>query len=536
MYERVTTVNGPRYPDAKKAYIDKINSGMLLLNYTGHASNRDWAHEYILVNSDIETMNNSRLPLIFTAACDFGRFDGNMTAGSELMLTKPGGGAIALITASRVVYGSPNKDLNERVLEYLFNKKDGKPVRLGDVLRYSKNDLYYKDEPPHPNKIRFLLLGDPALRLAFPDNSYSVKIKQVNGKKANDEGIQLKALSSNVIEGEIVDTDGNIAGDFNGILESVIFDSMQDLKTRGNTANGTGDTSVMIDYTDYTNTLYTGKVQVKDGCFTIEFRTPKDILYLDKSGKMSFFAYDEINTRQAQGNFTNYIVGGTDPGAVEESDSPEIKQIYLNRESFKPGDKVNTTPFFFAEVYDESGINLSNAIGHNISLLIDNSKLYNLTPYFENTGASTQNGIIKYSIPELTTGLHSLQFKVWDVWNNSSTIDFDFEVTDNYKPSFNNFLIEGNPAKDKTRFKLSTDLPGSKIIVKFEVYSMVGAIVWSTQMQGTAGMDTNFEYLWDLATSGGSRINPGIYICRATVSVDGDLSVSESMKLIVLDE
>lgn len=528
MYERVTTVNGPRYPDAKKAYMDKINSGTLILNYMGHGSNRDWSHEYILTSSDVEAMSNSRLPLIIIASCDFGRFDGNVTSGSELFMSNSNGGAIALITASRVVYAEQNKKLNDKILEHIFEKKDGKPARLGDIIRHSKQALALD-----ANKLRFLLLGDPALRLSYPDDTYNVKIKEVNNKAATSSDIQLKALSSNVIKGEIVDKDGNIINDFSGILESVIFDSEQSLKTRGNVSNATGNTEAMLDYTDFTNTLYTGKVQIQNGEFTIEFKTPKDILYLNKPGKMSFYAYDDNSSRQAQGYFTNYIVGGTDPDAQEESDAPEIKKIYLNRESFQSGEQVNPTPFFYAEVYDESGINLSSAIGHNISLLIDNSKSYNLTPYFENNGTSTQSGIIKYSIPELEDGMHNLQFKVWDVWNNSQTAHLDFEVVSNYKPTLYDFTIKGNPARTSTEFVLSTDLSGSRVIVTFEVYSMTGAKQWATQVEGNTSMDTYFTHEWNLVTSSGNPLNPGIYICRAIVSVDGSVKATKSEKLIV---
>jgi len=530
MYERVTTPSGVRYPDAKKAYMDKIKSGTLLLNYTGHGSSRDWSHEYILTNSDLESLSNTRLPLIITATCDYGRFDGNITAGSELFLTKTGGGAIALITSSRVVYSPQNANLNKQLLDHIFEKKDGKPSRLGDIIRHSKNGV------TDTNKLRYILLGDPALRLSYPGDTYNVKVDEVNGISASDPGIQLRALSSNTIKGRIVDSSGDVAPDFSGVLETIIFDSEQDLKTRGNVSDGTGNTEAMLDYTDYTNIIYTGKVQIENGEFVIEFITPKDILYLDKGGKMSFYAYDNDSENQAQGAFTNYIVGGVDPDAEEEFDSPVIHQIYMNRPDFKSGDAVNSTPFFFAEVSDDSGINLSSAIGHSISLLIDGYKSEILTSYFESSGSSNKRGTVKFPMTDLSEGKHSLQFKVWDIWNNSATEDLEFEVVSNYKPVIYNFIIEGNPAKESTNFKLLTDLSGSKVFVEFEVYSMTGAKQWSTEVQGTVGMNTIFESNWNLITSSGAKLNPGIYICRATVSVDGEVSTSKSEKLIVLGE
>lgn len=530
-YERIITANGARYPDAQKALLNRINSGVLVLNYMGHGSTRDWTHEAVLTLADVQKLNNKNWPLWITATCDYSRFDDYATSAGETVLLNPQGGAIALITTTRLVYASQNKPLNAAVLNHIFEKKDGKPLRLGDILRNAKKDIN------NINQLKFVLLGDPALRLSYPADTYKVKITEINGMDATDSNIKIEALANNKIKGVIVNQNDEIATDFTGKLESVIFDSELTLKTRGNKLESeTSDVS--ITYKDYVNTIYSGTTNIVDGNFSIDFVTPADILYTDGAGKMSFLAYDNAGN-EAQGSFLNYKVGGRYDNVEEDKNPPQIK-IYLNKDDFKSGDKVNMTPMFYAEIYDDTGINLSTAIGHNISLTIDGLKSYNLTSNFVSKeleeGETGVLGMVNFSIPDLTEGKHSLQFRVWDVYNNSTTGSLDFECVTDYKPTIFKFAIEGNPAKESTSFVFYSDLSGSNIEVKYEVYSMTGALQWSHQETGIVTYASEYRYPWDLTTSNGARLQPGMYVCRINVSVDGKVKSSKSEKLIILEQ
>jgi hypothetical protein len=529
-YERVVTSQGARYPDATKALIDKLNSGLLMLNYMGHGSKRDWTHEYVLKFDDVQNLTNKYLPLWITATCDYSRFDAYETSAGETVFLNPKGGGIALISTTRTVYSSMNERLNNFILNHLFEKKDNKPVRLGDVLRQAKIDITSNDY----NKLNFVLLGDPAMRLSYPGNEHRIEVREVNGIAATAGNIRIQAMATNRIKGVIVDTNGETATGFNGKLDAVVFDSEQELKTRGyKLPDETKDMTVT--YKDYLNTIYSGSVSVVNGEFEINFVTPLDILYANGYGKMSFYAYDNTG-KEAQGSFLNYTVGGHLAGE-EESIPPVIRQLYLNKPDFRSGDMVNMTPMFYAEIYDNTGINLSSAIGHNISLTIDGLKSYNLTPYLQGkeseAGETGAAGIINFVIPDLTEGKHTLQFKVWDVFNNSTTETLDFECTANYKPTVFSFEILGNPAKASTEFVFYSDLSGSNVAVEYEVYSLTGALQWKHEETGTADYLNGYRYQWDLTTSSGGRLQPGMYICRMSVSVDGKIKTSKSEKLIV---
>ena len=72
----------------------------------------------------------------------------------------------------------------------------------------------------------------------------------------------------------------------------------------------------------------------------------------------------------AHGSSDRFLIGGS---GISSTDSigPAI-YCYLNSPSFTNGGKVNSTPYFVAQLRDESGLNVSgSSIGHDLQLTID---------------------------------------------------------------------------------------------------------------------------------------------------------------------
>lgn len=534
-YERETVTNGFRYPTATQALLDRINNGTLTLNFIGHGNTLSWTHEQILHSGHINALNNDKLALWITVTCDFSRFDSKDRSGGELALLRPKGGAIGLFSTSRTVYISYNTVMNEYITKHLLTRENGKPMRLGDILRNTKNEPALSS---NSSKLRFVLLGDPALRLAYPDDTYKVEVSQIKGEDVSDGTINIQALDDVVITGHIVDQSGNTVSDYNGVLESVIFDSEQELKTRGN--GFTSDRGK--DYKTYPSTLFAGRVEVKNGEFQIRFVATKDILNLNAKGKMNFYAYDETGKREAQGSFYNYTVGGINPNVPEESNPPVIERLLLNDTQVNLDNPeavyVNPMPKFYVEISDDTGINLSSASGHNMTLIITDNKgdkqEYNLTSFYVSTDGSDKKGSVTYTIPELTPGNYTLEFKVWDVFNNSASTTVSMVVTNDSEPSNYAFEIWGNPARDITKFVFRTsDTPSSDVNIKMSVYSLSGQLVWLREERGAVSTLNGYEYEWDLNGNGGGRVIPGIYICTGQVIIDGKAHSVQAKKLIV---
>jgi hypothetical protein len=171
-----------------------------------------------------------------------------------------------------------------------------------------------------------------------------------------------------------------------------------------------------------------------------------------------------------------------------------------------------------------------------IELVLDGKTYYDITSYFVSTGTSTKEGYINYSLPKLSEGNHNLKITVWDVWNNYTEKSIDFSVSEDYKPRIMRFSVANNPVKEKARFLFTSNLPQSTISVRYDVYAMNGALIWTHQETGSSESMDNYIYDWDLLTNSGASIKPGIYICKATISVDGNVETSKSVKLMVLGQ
>lgn len=528
-FERIKDGNNGSYPDATEALLKKLDEGTLVLNYVGHGSTTSWTHENLLTLDNIKSMSNVKHPLWITATCDFSRFDDDTSSGGEAALFNKTGGAIALFSTVRVVYMSNNKIMNDNIIKHVFEVSDNKPARLGDIIKNAKTEDNLSGDL---NKLKFLLLGDPALRLSYPDKTYSIDITEINELDPYQDDINIESVSNVVIKGNIIDQNNEIVSDFNGTLESIIFDVQQILETRGNTASGTNE-NVAQEYADFTNKLFAGKAEIRNGSFEISFVTPKDILDIEGYGKMNFLAYDVDKNRKAQGSFIDYTVRGENPNAQPENNPPVITKLFLDNESFLTGGMVSNAPLFVAEVTDDTGINLSNDGSHNISLLLDEKTEYDLTPFFMNDDGNSKSGKVMYQLPYLPNGKHTLQFTVWDVWNNSTTETIDFLVTSGDK-TIDSFEIWGNPAKDKTIFVFRANNPGSEVNIKMQVYSLNGKMVWNHEERSSANGLNLFTYEWDLNGSAG-RLSPGVYICNVFVTVDNEQVLKKSKKLIVRD-
>ena len=527
-FKRDMSGGKPTYPDIRTNIQKELKEGVLLINYTGHGDAVSWAEEKVMTQSDINNATYTNLPLWIISACDFAPFDSHATsAGEDVFLNRKSGG-IAVFSTSRVAWSTPNFRINMSFMENLFQKKDGRHLTLGEVMKNSKNS----------NKERwgielksFVLLGDPALRLAYPDE-YKMDISEINGNAVTEKPVNFKAFEKINIKGQVKTSDGAIAVDYNGLLSATVFDSQQQITTLDNANIGT------YTFFDYPYTMYIGNDSVRNGEFTFSFSVPKDISYSYMNGKINMYAVDENSNKEASGSYKNFTVNGTADNIEIDESGPVIRAIYLNTTDFKDGDRVNETPLFSAIVWDESGINVGGGgIGHDISLTIDNNPVmsYSLNSYYRTHLESEDGaGIVKFSIPALESGKHTAEFKVWDIHNNSTSETFNFIVTDNYKPSIVELIAGPSPAKEYVTFMISHDLPESLIKVEIQVYDMSGRLQWKHEETGSSEMFDYYRIQWNLTNGAGARLRPGIYVYRAVIRSDKSTEVSKSKKLIIL--
>ena len=522
-YQMQSGATGNTYPEVTNVIKKQQQQGALIMDYAGHGSEILISHEKVLGISDFAAFSNKNMPLWVTASCDMPFDNGEETIGETALLNDKGG-TMAFYGTSRTVYASHNTTLNSAFMKHVLTyEADGKPIALGEAVRRAKNDM--NGQTVAENSLQYSLLGDPALRLHLP--TAQIVIDSINGVDITKAGatVAMKAGSLATVKGHIADN-----ADFNGTVSLTVRDNLETITCR---LNQPKEAENPFEYTDRTKTIFSGDDRISGGRFSVSFAVPKDINYSDQSGLINAFAINDDHTLTAHGYTDKFIVGGSDI-AQNDSVGPSI-YCYLNSPSFSNGDRVNSTPYFVAEVKDKDGINASGAgIGHDMQLIIDGKMemTYSLNENFQYDFGSYTSGSTYYNIPQLEEGPHKLQFRAWDILNNYSTAELTFNVVTGQKPSFS-IGCTNNPARESTTFIISHDRSGAELGVIIDVFDVSGRLLWRHEESGVSDTGT-YTVPWDLTIDGGSRLQTGVYLYRVHLTSEGATRISKAKKLIVV--
>ena len=523
-YEMVAGATGNSYPDVTTTIKKQQQQGALVMDYAGHGAERLISHEKVLMISDFANFSNKNLPLWVTASCDIMPFDSPDETIGETAVLNDKGGAVAFYGTTRTVYATYNTTLNSAFMRHVLSYEDnGSPISLGEAVRRAKNDM--SSSSVAANSLQYSLLGDPALQLHLP--TAKIVIDSINGVDVSKSGT-LATMKA----GALVNVRGHVEGhtDFDGRVTLTVRDNLEKIVCRLNQPKEADDP---FEYDDRTKTIFSGDDLVKAGRFSITFAVPKDINYSNKTGLINVFAVNDKKTLTAHGYNERFVVGGSDI-AANDSVGPSI-YCYLNSPTFTNGDRVNSTPYFVAQVTDRDGINSSGSgIGHDLQLVIDGKSemTYSLNDNFQYDFGSYTSGSTYYNIPQLDPGQHRLQFRAWDILNNYSTAELTFRVEAGQKPSFS-IACSDNPAKTSTTFIISHDRSGAELGVIIDVFDMSGRQLWRHEETGVSEGST-YTVNWDLTLDGGSRLQTGVYLYRVHLTSDGATKISKAKKLVVV--
>jgi hypothetical protein len=465
----ISSADIQRSPKTKTALIQTIQQGVLVMNYNGHGAESGWTDEQIFTIGDIINLTNlNTMPLMLTATCQFGRFDDpNQVSGAELSLLNPKGGAIGLLTTTRpfTIFNTIPPKINQVFYEAVSKRINNQMPRLGDIIVYTKNNSL--DRINAINNRNFSLLGDPSMRLLYPDNE--IVISKINNKVVTKTDT-LKALSKVVLEGEIMQFGTQTkANNFNGMAQITVYDKLKNLQTLGSVGS-------KFAYQQYQNVLFEGKVKVQNGSFSCTFIVPKDINYQYGEGKIFMYAQTSDATSDASGS-SKVIVGGASNEILTDNQPPKIN-LLLNDETFIEGGETNDSPLFIAKLSDESGINFaSDGLGHEMVLTIDDTSKVIVNQYFSTKLDDYKNGEIRYSLKGLSEGEHQLKLKVWDTYNNSTESSLKFKVVISKNNVLNNVFCYPNPFNQTTNFSFEHEREGDDFNIIIEIYDSYGRLI-----------------------------------------------------------
>ncbi|MCB9245774.1 MAG: type IX secretion system sortase PorU [Flavobacteriales bacterium] len=526
-FEQISFGSGQKYPEVNIAINKAFEKGHLIFNYLGHGGGSGMAHERVITRDQILAWENMRaLPLVITATCELSRFDDPAEKSpGELMLFSKNGGAIGLITTTRLVIIGNNSDLNEQIFDHnIFELHDGEKPTLGQVYSRCKNN-----SAKNINQRNFILLGDPAMKVAYPE--YKIVTTTFNDSVVGQQPLDtMKAFERVRIQGAITNN-GEIVRDFNGFVYPTIFDKFANYRTL---ANDPGSYATV--YRMQNSVLYRGKVSVINGEFSFQFVVPKDIAYEYGRGKISYYA--ENGSTDGHGFQDNFYIGGTGQKITDDSKGPDIK-LYLDHSSFNFGGTTGTQPLLLADLFDENGINtVGNGIGRDLLAILDEGtreeKILILNDFYISKLDSYQEGRIEYKMEPLPEGRHTLKLKVWDVYNNSSEAYTEFVVAPDAELQLNHILNYPNPFTTHTTFHFDHNKVGHFIDVSIQIFSVAGNLVNTLRYNGFAESGHFQQIEWDGKDEFGDALARGVYLYKVHMKSDDDTDAKAFQKLMLL--
>ncbi len=528
-FKQESTPGGERYPSVNDEINNLFFQGTFVINYMGHGGPKGWADERVLELTDIESWNNyNRMPLLVTATCTFTGFDdpSNVSPG-ELSFLNSKGGVIGLFSTVRAVYSNSNRRLAKAVFDHLTDPVDGKEPTLGEVLSMAKNSN--AADTLSSNSRKFLLIGDPSLKLNYP--KHRVVTTRVVDHKSGAEIDTLKALQQVTFEGEIQDFSGQVLNDFNGTLYPTLFDKRTRIQTLQQNTN-----SQFREFEVQKNVLFNGSVSVTNGKFVFTFVLPIDINYTYGNGKMSYYATDLAT--DASGLFSNLVIGGSSQTKLDDDLGPDIT-LFINDRTFTNGGFTDENPLLLVDLSDDSGLNVSgNSIGHDLVAILDSDTKNSiiLNDFYNSEKDNYTKGSVNYPFSSLKPGKHTITVKAWDIANNSNQSTIEFEVLQRSK-DISKTSAYPNPLTESTQFYFEHGLANVELKVSIEIYNAQGQKVVTLEENSFSNGYLAGPIQWDGTNGSGNKLPNGIYFYKITAETERGTNYvldSQMEKIVVL--
>ncbi len=149
-------------PDARQAILTAINSGQVLVNYSGHGSEDEWSGDDLFDSGTATALTNGNsLPVFLIMDCLNGFFqDVYEEPLAVALMLAPNGGAAAVLASSGLNQAPPQTILDKLIVQAVMNSPQ---PTLGDAILKAKSGITDLSVRKTYN-----LLGDPAMQIKLP--------------------------------------------------------------------------------------------------------------------------------------------------------------------------------------------------------------------------------------------------------------------------------------------------------------------------------------------------------------------------------
>ena len=511
--------------EARKHIIEALKKGQNFYTYVGHAGSIAYTKlRHMWTMTEAQTVEYEHLPIFTTACCDVARYDGLVRGIAEVQFHKKNGGAIALFTTPRSVYADNNDKLNRAWVTAMcsYLKKQGQP-RLGDIYVTAKQIF---GTSAVPDKVKFLLLGDPAMTVHLPKPLF--RITEINGVAINDSSsVSVRPLQKITVKAEVKTLQGATDYSFSGDAVLTLYDRARFYKDVKSTFNNKSVTRSVY-YPRNQIAQVTGRVV--NGKFEGTLIVPRFVEAMWEKALVSVYAHKDdteqmVNGINEQVEIKPYYSG--DATTLTDAVAPVIDHMYFNEQNaFSEGAYIPANSTLYIKASDDVAMsNMSVGLGNGISLKLDHGKdTYSEITSFTTVDAEGKVMDIAFPMKNLSSGKHSLTFTVHDVAGNEASRTIHFFVGSSNDVSLSTIEI---PAIDKATFCLESNTKSTPTVA-LKVTDAAGNLVWSTTT-------SNFPYQWDLKDKNGKKLAPGLYRYFGTYETAAEYGGTEIGKLIVID-
>ncbi len=507
-----------RIPEANEAILQAVNeTGGVLLNFTGHGSPRVWAHEEVFDRDKTIPLMTNKDKLFFMtgATCDFSRFDEfSVRSGAEELAFSSFGGAIGVMSASRVVLSQANAALNDEFYRQIFRKKsNGTYPTIGEAF------YAMKQVRTQTNDDKFYLLADPLVILHIPNQN--VVIEEINTIPTVDSTVPILSLSTVTLKGKIQNIDSTYNSSFNGLVNIAMFSAPFNDNFRDRYSN---NFSVIRSG----SILHKGAYTVENGNFTARFVIPKVTTFSPDPGQLYMYGFSQQND-YAVGFSNKFVVSGISTEEFDDVEGPKI-DLFLDGRLFQPYDIVRPIPTLIVDLSDETGVNATGeGIGNKIQVWVNNNpKAMDITATFRSSISAAGTGTATTPLFGLSPGTHSVRVRAWDVLNNFSENETFFQTLASTSTYISECLTFPNPIVDYglTYFRFKHTL-SSAFTAKVAIYTSDGTLVKNIEQVITT-LQTG-EIQWDRTDLAGLALAQGAYYYTISIQPFGSTEVFESM-------
>ena len=506
-----TKVYNQGYADEEFArkFSESLKLGQYFYLYIGHGTFHSLTHDQLISNLGIEEQTYyQHQPIAYFSSCDVARYDNNERNLIRQMLVNERGGLICGIGATRVALIVSNSLMTNAFAENMARPADyfSGEKTVGKILLAAKNACNDNSE----NHLKYHLLGDPAIKITLPENKVALTSISHCGLDENSK-IYVSRGAKTVVEGEIRNEEGNVDTSFNGDVKLQIFDTDKYFITSSVDGVDANNYPIRIPVDLYSRgaLLHEVGTSATNGKFTCTIAVPQFCnAERGKELPIRMIAYD--GKGKSYSGICHNMVSDNPYQETIDTTKPAITNFYVNdKASFANGMEVGEDITVYAELYDESGINISSESPLTVlSIVVDGGK--RSCPAVEYTPHGDTGGTIAMPIYGLSEGMHTIELVATDLFANQASRTLSVYVVKNAE--YAELTVDKQGVSDSIVFDLeNADADAEALLI---VRDSQGHIYYQTNV-------SQFPYEWNLKNDTGDRLPAGDYDAYAVINGKG---------------